>query len=227
MPGFLLHLAGPMQSWADTGFGQLREAGPFPSRAAVLGVLAAAQGVPRGDARLVELHDTFLVHVAAPRTGRVLRDFHTVETVQGKARTLTTRDYHYDAHFVALIESNDAGEVELALETLRAPVYTSFLGRRACPPAIPLLPQEGDDLSALVTSAISARRSVPVTEERRRSERESPLPVYLDGHFDEAPAPMGGSSLSYGTRRDRLVAPRRAYADRPYTRVFALSDVPQ
>ena len=233
MPGFLLHLAGPMQSWADTGFGQLREAGPFPSRAGVLGIVAAALGIPRADVRLVDLHDAFRVHVATAREGEVRRDFHTVETVPGKAPTLTRRAYHHDAHFVALVESDDGHAAETAIRALRDPVFSTFLGRRSCPPSVPLLPLPVGEapFSSLLTSAVNAREHLPGIEGRRprgqRSGGRRPIPVYLDGHYDPLPASLTGTShaVSYGTRRDRLVAPRRAYTDRPYTN--ALIDVPE
>lgn len=234
MPGFLLHLAGPMQSWADTGFGQLRGAGAFPSRAAVLGVVAAAEGVPRGDARLVALHDVFRVHVATVRPGQVFRDFHTVETKPGENRTLTSRDYHHDAHFVALVEGDDADEVGQAVAALRAPTFTSFLGRRSCPPAVPLLPFPAENgIASLVEAATEARQDVPVTGERRQPRprgADAPVTVYLDGPLDLLPPVFAGArhTATYGTRRDRLVAPRRSYADRPFTQVqITPSDVPQ
>ena len=223
-----------MQSWADTGFGQLREAGPFPSRAGVLGIVAAALGVPRADARLVDLHDAFRVHVATAREGEVRRDFHTVETVPGKAPTLTRRAYHHDAHFVALVESDDERAAEAAIRALHDPVFSTFLGRRSCPPAVPLrpLPVGDDPFSSLLTAAASAREHLPGIEEERRPRGHRfhdrrPIPVYLDGHHDPLPASLTGTphAVIYGTRRDRLVAPRRAYTDRPYT--SALIDVPE
>ena len=219
-----------MQSWADTGFGQLRGAGAFPSRAGVLGIVAAAQGIPRADPALIALHDAFAVHVATAQPGRVLRDFHTVETVEGNARTLTQREYHHDAHFVALVESGDAKAVDLAVAALRDPVFPSFLGRRSCPPAIPLLPRavQGDPFAELVDTAQAARSEVPATGEPRARPAAGPVPVYLDGHLDTLPSLLAGATPTYGTRRDRLVGPRRAYVDRPFTHAMASpSDVPQ
>ena len=223
MHGFLLHLAGPMQSWADTGFGQLRGAGAFPSRAGVLGIVAAAQGIPRADPRLVALHDAFRVHVATARAGAVRRDFHTVETVEGKARTLTQREYHHDAHFIALVVSDDSEAFERAVDALWDPVFPSFLGRRSCPPSVPLAPApvEVEPFAALIAAARAARQVVPTTDEGRPPSRSGgAVPVYLDGHFDAVPSALGGADPTYGTRRDWLVAPRRAYADRPFTRVL-------
>ena len=223
MTGFLLHLYGPMQSWADTGFGQLRESGEFPSRAAVLGIVAAALGIGRADDRLLGLHAGLRSHVATRRPGRVLRDFHTVETREGKSRTLTSRDYHHDAHFVALLEGDPAVLAE-AEAALRRPVYGTFLGRRSCPPALPLLPEpvEGDPFAALRDAAIDTARSFPRGDKTwRRSRPAGALTVWLDGHFSasQLPAAFGGASVSHGTRRARLIGPRRAFAAAPFTRL--------
>ncbi len=223
MRGFLLHLHGPTQSGADTGFGQLREAGPCPSRATVLGIVAAAMGIARGDERLVALHDALRVHVATARGGRVLKDYHTVESEPGRPKTLTWRDYHHDAHFVALVEGDDVERVGEAAAALRRPVYVAFLGRRSCPPSVPLLPVavEGDPFDALVHAAAEAARALPVTEEQRWGRMGSEVVAYLDGHFERPDLPSAFSGLHphHDVRRDRLVAPRRAYVNRPVTRL--------
>lgn len=212
-----------MQSWADTGFGQLREAGAFPSRAAVLGIVAAAMGIPRADDRLLDLHEALRIHVATIRPGRVLRDFHTVETREDKPRTLTSRDYHHDAHFVALVEG-DAAVLAEAEAALRRPVYGTFLGRRSCPPALPLIPHpvEGDPFEALRETTFDTARAFPRGEETwRRGRPADALTAWLDGYLTvpELPAAFAGASVSHGTRRARLVGPRRAFAAAPYTRL--------
>jgi len=224
MPGFLLHLYGPMQSWADTGFGQLREAGEFPGRAAVLGLVAAAEGIPRADDRLLGLHTALRVHAATVRSGRVLRDFHTVETRAGKPRTLTSRDYHHDAHFVVLVEGG-ADAVAAAERALQRPVYATFLGRRSCPPALPLLPEPAgeDPFAALCAAARATARAFPRDDASwRRGRVDDRLTVWLDGYFDPARLPgalAGAASPTYGTRRTNLIGPRRAYAAAPFTRL--------
>ena len=213
MTGFLLPLDGPMQSWADTGFGQLREAGPFPSRAGVLGVVAAALGIPRGHADLVALHDAFRVHVAVGRPGQVRRDFHTVETDPKKDKTLTWRDYHHDARFAALVEADDDALVAEAADALRRPVYAAFLGRRSCVPAEPLLPSPrfAPTLAGLAALA----------DAMREARAPAPVVLFLDGHHATAPAPFADATVTHGTRRDRLVGAHRAYVNRPFTRLVA------
>lgn len=224
MTAFLLHLYGPMQAWGDTGFGQLREAGEFPSRAAVLGIVAAAEGVPRGDARLLELHAALRVDVGTVRPGDVRRDFHTVETRKGGNRTLTARDYHHDAHFVALV-TGEPEAVEHAAAALRRPVFGTFLGRRSCPPALPLRPVAvvGDPHAALVAAVRETAERFPLGDPTwRRRPRRGALTVWLDGHVPEPKLPDAlrpAASVTHGTRRARLVGPRRAYAAASFTRV--------
>ena len=225
MTGFLLHLYGPMQAWGDTGFGQLREAGEFPSRAAVLGLIAAAAGLPRGDDRLLDLHEALRVDVATVRPGNVRRDFHTVETRKGGNRTLTARDYLHDAHFVALV-TGDTEAVARAAAALRRPVFGTFLGRRSCPPALPLWPEPvaDDPYASLLEAVRETRRAFPRGDRtwRRAPQVRGLLTVWLDAHLaasdlPEALAPV--SSVTYGTRRARLIGPRRAYAASSFTRV--------
>lgn len=229
MTGFLLHLYAPMQAWGDTGFGQLREAGEFPSRAAVLGLVAAADGIPRGDDRLVGLHEALRVDVATLRPGDVRRDFHTVETRKGGSRTLTARDYHHDAHFVALVRPaapEHAAVLARAEVALRRPVFGTFLGRRSCPPALPLWPEPvtGDPYAALVEAVRETERSFPRGDGtwRRAPRGRVPLTIWLDAHLATPALPAALSpvaSVTYGTRRARLVGPRRAYAAASFTRV--------
>lgn len=224
MEGFLLHLYGPMQSWADTGFGQLREAGEFPSRSAVIGMIAAAMGIPRGDQRLVNVHDALQVHVATVRSGSILRDFHTVETRVGFSRTLTSRDYHHDAHFVVLV-TGDSTTVQEAFRGLSEPHYGMFLGRRSCPPALPLIPEEldGDPFQALVDATLRTADKYPRDDSTwRRRVRPENVQVWLDGHYEANTIPGAlsrASLIAHGSRRARLKRPRRAYAGCSFTRV--------
>ena len=156
MDGFLLHLQGPMMSFADKGFGQLREEGEFPSRSAVIGIVAAALGLERGSERLLELHRSLRVHVASLSRGSLLVDYHTVlasgygeydpagirREGGGGNPTLTWRSYHTDAHFMAYLQSDNTELMRECREALAAPVFTAFIGRRSCPPATPILPVE-------------------------------------------------------------------------------------
>lgn len=246
---FLLHLHGPMMSFADTGYGQIRESGPFPSRSSVLGIVAAALGVERDSPRLVELHRDCRVHVARISRGSRLVDYHTVlvagyddydparlrrEGVAGKNPTLTWRSYHLGAHFVAMVEPESQELADEIRGGLADPEYVAFLGRRSCPPSIPLLPIDAESEEAVVglaqeVQAFLGEEAHPlhalVSETNRVSARKrlvsDGVDVWVDGHRDNPPTglPDGvtGTIITRGTRRDLLSSTPRVYRDRVYT----------
>ncbi|CAL9573749.1 type I-E CRISPR-associated protein Cas5/CasD [Streptomyces sp. NPDC003090] len=133
-----LRLAGPLQSWGASSRFTLRATESAPTKSGVIGLLAAAAGVERGDdARLAPLAALrFGVRIDQP--GTRIRDFHTAHhAVTGASMPLTERYYLADAVFVAAVE----GGHELLgglYEALRNPVYAPFLGRRSCPPSQPV-----------------------------------------------------------------------------------------
>jgi CRISPR system Cascade subunit CasD len=233
MNGFILHLQGPMMSFGDTGFGQLRDAGPGPSRSAVLGVIAAALGIERGGERLLELHRDIRVHTATVMSGTLAVDYHTIavagyaphnpaylrrQTVPSTNPVLTSRTYHMDAHFVALLTG---ANIELLAEcraALRRPVYTGYLGRRSCPPAIPLIATDaaGEDLRTALGEAVLAGHDQRVKARPPwRQARPDMFDAFIDG--DEAMQGMecAGDIVARSYRRDLLVALPRSYVNRP------------
>jgi CRISPR system Cascade subunit CasD len=138
MSTLLLRLAAPLQSWGhDDKFerrGTMRE----PTKSGVIGMLAAALGIERGDeARLKELSALrFGVRIDQP--GQLLHDYHAAHIwdKDGNPKTsyITNRYYLSDAVFLAGFEGAD-GDMMRELEfAVRNPVYPLFLGRRSCPP---------------------------------------------------------------------------------------------
>lgn len=232
MMGFTLHLQGPMMSFGDAGFGQLRDAGGFPSRSAVLGIVAAAAGIRRNDERLLELHSKCRVHVAAVRAGSPGVDYHIVRPFRGYeedslhlqrrpaedvSSVITYREYLYDAHFIAVVECRDEHYAEWCRTHLRDPLFVSYLGRRSCPPATPLLPGkiQGQTLQEIVPAALAdwyARQP-----DGYKAQQENVLDVWLD----KDTAPDGLPELMQSSRFDRLVALPRTFVARPviHTRI--------
>ena len=51
---------------------------------------------------------------------------------------MTHRYYLADAIFLAGLESEDEALLQQIADALRHPVYPLFLGRRSCPPTLPL-----------------------------------------------------------------------------------------
>ncbi|MFJ3984039.1 type I-E CRISPR-associated protein Cas5/CasD [Streptomyces fungicidicus] len=134
----VLRLAGPLQSWGASSRFTRRTTESAPTKSGVVGLLAAAAGVERGD-------DTRLAPLAALRFGiRIdqpgtrIRDFHTAHhSVTGASMPLSERFYLADAVFVAAVEGDHTLLTGLR-DALRVPAYPPYLGRRSCPPSEPV-----------------------------------------------------------------------------------------
>ncbi|WP_030997675.1 type I-E CRISPR-associated protein Cas5/CasD [Streptomyces sp. NRRL F-5630] len=154
LPGLLLRLAGPLQSWGEHSHFSDRDTLAFPSRSGITGMLAAALGRPR-HAPLDEFA-SLSITVRVDRAGNRLRDFHTVggglsgaQTVvtadggrrTGDTTTLTsTRWYLQDAVFTVALTLTDRSTPPPTWATaLSNPCWPLYLGRRSCPPAGPVL----------------------------------------------------------------------------------------
>jgi CRISPR system Cascade subunit CasD len=143
----------------------------FPSKSGVVGLLAAALGLPRGS-NLGELA-ALRMAVRIDQQGELLMDYHTVSgashatgdpagqrlptaaagRLKVKDSTKVTRRYYLsDAVFVAAF-SGDAAVLGRAGAALLRPRYPLALGRRSCPPSRPvdlgLLPDATDVEAAL------------------------------------------------------------------------------
>lgn len=149
MSVLLLRLRGPMQSWGDSSRFTRRETRAEPTKSGVLGLLAAAQGRRRADP--VEDLAGLLFGVRVDQPGQVIRDFQTARSLDGKlTMPLSHRFYLSDAVFVAGVEGSPELIDGLA-EAVRQPAYPLYLGRRSCPPSMPVFLDvvDGDLLSAL------------------------------------------------------------------------------
>ncbi|MFE0200483.1 type I-E CRISPR-associated protein Cas5/CasD [[Kitasatospora] papulosa] len=165
LPGLLLHLSGPLQSWGHHSHFNERDTAPFPTRSGIIGLLAAALGRARGEDvdDLADLSTT----VRVDRAGVLLRDLHTVGGGLPRAQTVTTaeggkrsadattllshRYYLADAAFTVAVTGrpdhpDHAALLDRCVTALRHPNWPLYLGRRACPPAGPLFLGSSDDV---------------------------------------------------------------------------------
>lgn len=172
MSVLLLRLTGPMQAWGTRSRFQYRDTEREPTLSGVVGLLAAAEGLPRsGDlGRYLSLHMT----VRADREGVLCREFQTAQnvlTADGKVSPqaqIVYRDYLADAAFhVAVAGPSDL--LQAALGALHRPRYPLFLGRRSCVPSVPvvypgeesLVRDTDDPLDVLRRLVIEGRTSSP------------------------------------------------------------------
>lgn len=155
MATLLLRLAAPLQSWgADSKF-EFRQTAREPSKSGVTGLLAAALGCRRDE--LPEQLKALRMTVRADQEGVLLDDYHTAQGIEhdgmgriklnaggalkydNKLKFVTHRQYLSDAVFVVALECEDAEYLRELADALRHPVFPLFLGRRACPPTLPLV----------------------------------------------------------------------------------------
>lgn len=135
MSVLLLRLAGPLQAWGDSSRFTRRETRREPTKSGVVGLLASALGRTR-EADVSDLAALEFA-VRADQPGRVLRDFQTERPPKGDPMPLTNRYYLADAKFLAAV-GGERGFLEELDQALRHPVWPLYLGRRSCPPDLPL-----------------------------------------------------------------------------------------
>lgn len=106
----------------------------MPTKSGVVGMLAAALGIRR-DGDLSKLN-ALTFGVRADREGEDITDFHMAHSE--KSSYVTYRHYLCDAVFLAGLEGEEEflKELEIALQNPRFPL---FLGRRSCPPTLPVV----------------------------------------------------------------------------------------
>ena len=132
MATLLLRLAAPLQAWgADSKF-ETRKTNREPTKSGVIGLLAAALGLRRDESEGLARLTGLRFGVRVEREGQLLVDYHIAKTQDEKNSYVTYRHYLQDAVFLAGLESEDAALL------LQHPAFPLYLGRRSCPPALPL-----------------------------------------------------------------------------------------
>ncbi|MFC1417758.1 type I-E CRISPR-associated protein Cas5/CasD [Streptacidiphilus cavernicola] len=194
MNALILRLAGPLQSWGERSAFNTRDTAPFPTRSALIGMLAAAEG--RSRYADLDHYAPLEVTVRIDRPGNRLIDFHTVggglpaahtvPTSEGghrpadAATMVTRRHYLADAAFTIALAGPDPLLERLAA-ALERPAWAPYLGRRSCVPDEPLLLRDNvtDPLTEL-------RTAVPLCLARPPASGQSTVRV---GFVWESPPP--------------------------------------
>ena len=152
----VLRLAGPLQSWGGPSKFASRRTKLEPTKSGIVGLLAAADGRRRSD----DIEDLLRIQIAVrtDQPGSIMVDYHTVSNLSGSAlptvlmdkkgfqklrtpdgKTLIThRFYLQDAIFVVALRADSSMLLGLR-EALLNPYFPLALGRRSCPPTLPLI----------------------------------------------------------------------------------------
>ncbi|WP_455361918.1 type I-E CRISPR-associated protein Cas5/CasD [Streptomyces sp. SYSU K21746] len=198
-----LRLAGPLQSWGASARFTRRTTESAPTKSGVIGMLAAAKGIERGDDEELKPLAALRFGVRIDQPGTRVRDFQTAHhAVTGRSMPLSERFYLADAVFVAAVEGNQDLLAELHA-ALRAPVYAPFLGRRSCPPSQPVelcLHEQADLKQALEAEPWQA------SDWYRRQRRREPtvaLTVLREADVDEHHDIQRDQPLSFAAEHRR------------------------
>ncbi len=147
-----LRLVAPLQSWGSSSRFTTRSTDDAPTKSGILGLLAASKGLRRSDSLEDLLSLKLAVRIDQP--GQILRDFQTAHSLdQTQVMPLSYRYYRSDARYLVGLQGEQS-LLEGLVESLTAPTFPLYLGRRSCPPAEPLVPRlVAGDLSDLLLDA--------------------------------------------------------------------------
>lgn len=206
MSGLLLRLAGPLQSWGErSAFASVRDTAPFPTRSALIGMFAAAEGIGRDEGGLDRYQDLRLT-VRVDRPGIRLVDYHTVGGGFPKNRTaatsggsnkgaavITRRHYLSDAVFVVAVTTADDAAVRRLADALSRPHWAPYLGRRSCVPDEPfLLRRHVDDPEEELRTRVPLSRTAPRAKDGGAGRGEGDGTIAVE-FLRERPRPAEGS----------------------------------
>jgi len=218
MSTLLLRLAAPLQAWGTAAKFERRRTQREPSKSGVIGMLAAALGLRR-DADLSEL-TALRFGVRVDREGKVIRDFHTAQAVKTEKKAkkekteepekigyVTSRYYLSDAVFLVGLESEDHALLEKIETALRAPYFPLFLGRRSCPPTLPLvLGLREKDLETALREEDNQNQNARSIKRTRRYIRLDSMPDELEGAVvRDLPISFNPIKREFGYRRAKEI----------------------
>lgn len=135
MSTLLLRISAPLQAWGYESKFETRRTSREPTKSGVIGLLASALGRSR-DESVQDLNEiSFGVRV--DHEGELLHDYHTVKLNESKTY-VTHRYYLSDAVFLVGLESDNEELLQKLNNAVLSPAFPLFLGRRSCPPTLPL-----------------------------------------------------------------------------------------
>lgn len=169
----LLRLSAPLQSWGSGSMFDNRDTDYFPTKSGVIGMIAAAMGRKRDEPVNDLCEMQFGIRI--DHQGEIITDFQITDMGKKLNTNISFRKYLSDAVFLAGISSEDRQKLSEIEQALKNPIYSIFLGRRSCPPTMPLV--MGVREKALYDALLEEEWLLP--EWRKRKEFKRREAVYL------------------------------------------------
>ena len=223
----------PLQSWGASSKFQRRDTESWPTKSALVGVLAAALGIdkhaPDEIVRIAPLAALCFSVFRWPKLAPVVRltDFHTIGGGYDKTNpaeklhiprkagdgspfgtVITRRTYLTDARFIALFQG-DRATLERTAAALLDPVWGVWFGRKTCIPAEPLSPVVATSPREAIAALLQKLGNDPAEIPTLEGMTESPG----SGRFYQADQPIafgqhhGAIPVAYHSRPIRRLAP--------------------
>ncbi len=222
MPTLLLRSVAPLQAWDTQSNFSIRTTGREPTKSGIIGLLCAALGRPRIEPvnDLAELK----MGVRADQEGVILRDWHTALDVykasgrqpaypkHPKFTTISNRYYLSDAAFLVGLESPNRALLETLQDALRAPHWMLFLGRKACPPSMPVYIQNGIKESDLRTTLENHPWFGMYKKRYDKLKKDNSRGVRIILEKDDGERVHNDQPISF-EKGNRQFAPRRVHVD--------------
>jgi len=219
--GFTLYA--PLGSFGSIAVGERRESWDRPAKSAVLGLVGAALGLDRADELAqAALSKGYGYAVRSDASGQLLADYHTAQVPPNRRgfptrrdelksnrleTILSRRDYRTEALHTALLWARDSSPATLEEidAALREPCFVPYLGRKACPLGLPLVPRLLDS-DTLVGAFLAYDKEMSRAERALRDNLGLCLndrgPIATDV---DLPVPHGGRPIRRERRRDDSV----------------------
>ena len=137
MQTILLKFHAPLQSWGTDSHFETRQTDLYPSKSAVIGLIAASLGYSRDEDDKIRELSKLSFAVRIDQQGNLLRDYHIAQKYKkdGKFdRTYVSNRYYLeDSIFIIGLSHKDDDFIRQIYEGLKNPYFQPFMGRRSCP----------------------------------------------------------------------------------------------
>ncbi len=173
-------LAAPLSSYGETGRWDHRGTADMPTKSSVIGLLGCCMGLHRGDDGLRRLDEALHMAVREDRAGALAEDYQTVQSPGGAilnamrkprgSTIVTPKQYLQDAVFQVFLYGDEPALAACAA-AMKRPRWVASLGRRCCPPAVPLLPEffEADSVAAALGTYVDTAWTRLMRAKQRRA----------------------------------------------------------
>lgn len=197
MKTILLKFAGPLQSWGTSSHFETRHTDFYPSKSAVIGMIAASLGYRRNEDEKIRKLNELDFAVRVDQQGNLLRDWHNAKSDKRKDPYTTNRYYLEDAVFVVAISHQNYAFIQMIEDGLRSPYFQPFMGRRACPLPVDFIVQVTND-SALDSLKQLDWQAATWYMKRQSTDDRISLEIYTDSYLT--------GKESYQLRQDKVLS---------------------